>query len=353
MSTTITLPGLIDPHVHLRDPGQTHKEDFQTGTAAALAGGYTTVLDMPNNLEPITTLERLEAKIASAKKQIVSDIGFHFGTLGDNFDQFEKIIDKVSGLKVYMNVTTGNFIIDADKLIEIYKAWPGTKPILLHAEDDVSEIVFKTLSAVKIPTHICHVSSQAELEFVINAKTQGLPITCGVTPHHLFLTDKDAEAQGAWAHMKPSLKSSTDQKFLWDHLDAIDVIESDHAPHTKEEKASSPPPFGVPGLETTLPLMLTAERDGLITRQQIIEKLHANPARIFGIPTDNSTKVTVDMSEYEIRNQDLKTKCGWSPFNGRKVIGKVIQVDLHGQTVYKDGAVVGQPGQGQVIVGSL
>src|SRR6185369_14429606 len=125
MGKIITLPGLIDPHVHLRDPGQTHKEDFYTGTSAALAGGYTTVLDMPNNAEPITTLERLEAKIASAEKQIVSDIGFHFGTLGDNFAEFEKVIDKVTGLKIYMNVTTGNFKIDAGSLTEIYKAWPG------------------------------------------------------------------------------------------------------------------------------------------------------------------------------------------------------------------------------------
>src|SRR5690606_34625968 len=98
--STITLPGLIDPHVHLRDPGQTYKEDFFTGTSAALAGGYTTVMDMPNNAEPITTLERLETKIASAKKQIVSDVGLHFGTLADNFDEFEKVVDKVTGLKV-------------------------------------------------------------------------------------------------------------------------------------------------------------------------------------------------------------------------------------------------------------
>src|SRR5437868_5507535 len=129
MGKIITLPGLIDPHVHLRDPGQTHKEDFYSGTSAALAGGYTTILDMPNNAEPITSLEKLNAKIASAKLQTVCDIGFHFGSLGDNFDQFPQVIDKVKGLKIYLNVTTGNFIINKDKLLEIYKAWPSTKPI--------------------------------------------------------------------------------------------------------------------------------------------------------------------------------------------------------------------------------
>src|SRR5258708_6199104 len=167
---TITLPGLIDPHVHLRDPGQTEKEDFLSGTSAALAGGYTTVMDMPNNLEPITRLERLETKITSAQAQGVCDVGFHFGTLGDNFDEFPKVIDKVKGLKIYLNVTTGGFIIDKSKLLEIYRAWPGSKPILLHAEEDVSELVEHVLQAVPKPTHLCHVSSQSELEFVIRAK---------------------------------------------------------------------------------------------------------------------------------------------------------------------------------------
>ena len=159
MPNVITLPGLIDPHVHLRDPGQTHKEDFLSGTSAALAGGFTTVLDMPNNAEPITTLERLEAKIASAKQKTVSDIGFHFGTLGDNFDEFAKVYGKVKGLKIYLNVTTGNFIIDKDKLLDIYKAWQDSSPILLHAEDDVSELVWDTLKVTKKPTHICNLNA--------------------------------------------------------------------------------------------------------------------------------------------------------------------------------------------------
>ena len=191
MVKTITLPGLIDPHVHLRDPGQTTKEDFYTGTSAALAGGYTTILDMPNNLEPITSLAKLEAKVANAKTKVVCDIGFNFGSLGDNFKEFPKVIDKVTGLKVYMNITTGGFIIDEAKLIEIYKAWPSSKPILLHAEDNVLHLVLEAVRQTKKQTHICHVSSKDELEFVIKAKEEGLPVSCGVTPHHLFLTEKD------------------------------------------------------------------------------------------------------------------------------------------------------------------
>lgn len=349
MDKTITLPGLIDPHVHLRDPGQTDKEDFLSGTSAALAGGYTAVLDMPNNLEPITTLERLEAKTASARAQAICDIGFHFGSLSGNFDEFPKIIDRVKGLKVYLNVTTGGFIIDKPKLLEIYKAWPGGKPILLHAEDDVSDLVESTLRAVPKPTHMCHVSNRAELEFVIRAKDAGLPVTCGVTPHHLFLTDNDAEKLGAFAHMKPYLKPKKDQAFLWQHLDYVDVIESDHAPHTLAEKQSAKPPFGVPGLETTLPLILTAEAEGKLTRAQLIDRLHTNPARIFDIKPDKTTRIEVDMNEYEIKNEDLLTKAGWSPFAGHHVVGKVKKVVLRGQAVFENGRVLAKPGTGRIL----
>lgn len=349
MADRITLPGLIDPHVHLRDPGQTEKEDFFTGTSAALAGGYTTVLDMPNNLEPITTLQRLEAKIAAASQKTVSDIGFHFGTLGDNFDEFPRVIDKVHGLKIYLNVTTGGFVIDKDKLLAIYKAWPEGKPILLHAEQDVSELVGSVLRAAPKQTHICHVSSRAELEFVIRAKEAGWPVTCGVTPHHLFLTEDDAERLHGYGYMKPFLKSKADQDFLWQNLEYIDVIESDHAPHTKAEKDSDKPPFGVPGLETTLSLMLSAEAEGRLTRVQLLERLHSNPARIFGITPDDDTHVEVSMEEYEIKNEVLLTKCGWSPFVGRRVIGKVTRTVVRGQTVFENGKVLVSPGSGRIL----
>jgi carbamoyl-phosphate synthase/aspartate carbamoyltransferase/dihydroorotase len=349
MSKIITLPGLIDPHVHLRDPGQTHKEDFLTGTSAALAGGYTTVLDMPNNSQPITTLERLQNKIAGAQTQVVSDIGFHFGTLGDNFAEFPKVIDKVTGLKIFLNVSTGNFIIDKTKLLDIYKAWPGSKPILLHAEDDVSDLVWETLKATHKPTYICHVSSQAELEFVIRAKDAGLPISCGVTPHHLFLTDKDAQRLGAFGHMKPYLKTQRDQDFLWQYLDYIDIIESDHAPHTKAEKTGANPPFGVPGLETTLPLLLTAEANGRLTRTQLLERLHTNPARIFGVNPDKTTHIEVDMAEYEITDDTLLTKAGWSPFAGVRVVGRVTRTILRGQIVYENGQILARPGSARIL----
>jgi carbamoyl-phosphate synthase/aspartate carbamoyltransferase/dihydroorotase len=349
VANIITLPGLIDPHVHLRDPGQTHKEDFFTGTSSALAGGFTTVIDMPNNKTLVTTESLLEEKINLAKEKTVCDIGFNFGTLGDNFEEFSKIYDKVAGLKIYLNMTTGGFIIDKEKLSGIYQSWDSSKPIFLHSEEDVSDLVSSTIKKYPKRTHICHVSSKAELSFIIKLKDQGYPITCGVTPHHLFLDDQTGENLGAFGHMKPYLKPHADLDFLWDNLDSIDVIESDHAPHTISEKNSGDAPFGVPGLETTLPLILTAEAEGRISREQVLDRLHYNPAKLLGIKPDKNTKIEVDMSEYEIKNEDLKTKCGWSPFAGRKVVGKVKKVSIRGNVVYENGKILTEPGSGRII----
>jgi dihydroorotase-like cyclic amidohydrolase len=163
------------------------------------------------------------------------------------------------------------------------------------------------------------------------------------------LTADDEAELGAYGKMKPSLKSKADQKFLWDHLDAIDVFESDHAPHTRKEKASDPPPFGVPGLETTLPLFLTAEQEDKITRQQLLDRLHYAPVKIFNLQTDETTQVDVSLEEYEIKNEDLKTKAGWSPFAGRRAVGKVVETRLRGQTVYKNGEILAKSGTGRVI----
>ena len=349
MTNIITLPGLIYLHVHLRDPGQTHKEDLYTGTSAALAGGFTAVVDMPNNKTLVTTEKLLDEKINLARQKAVCDIGFNFGTLGNNFDQFNRIYDKVIGLKVYLNVTTGGFIIDRQKLETIYNAWQSDKPIFLHSEEDVSDLVSSVIRKYPKRTHICHISSEAELRFIMELKDQGYPITCGVTPHHLLLSDKDYENLGAIAYMKPLLKPKSDQDFLWKNFDYIDVIESDHAPHTIEEKDSGDVPFGVPGLETTLPLILTAEHESRVKHDQLLDKLFYKPSEIIGMKTDENTSIEVSLEEYEIKNEDLKTKCGWSPFAGRKVVGKVKRVFIRGDLVYENGNILATPGSAKVI----
>lgn len=347
MSELLRLPGLIDVHVHLRDPGQTEKEDFTTGTSAALAGGFTCLVDMPNNAEPITSLERLQDKIAIARSKTVSDIGFHYGSLGDNLDTFAEAAKHSIGLKLYLNQTTGNYILDASRLKEIYEAWPAEQVVLLHVEEDLIDVAIESMQDLARPVHVCHMPSKFILEKIIAAKAQGLPITCGVCPHHLFLTNDDRDRLGVYGDMKPSLKTHEDQEYLWEHLDDIDIFESDHAPHTHAEKQSGA--HGVPGLETTLPLLLTAMKQGRITLEQIIDKCHTRPAEIFGLPTDDTTFIEVDMSERVIKDEELFTKCGWSPFAGQTVNGRVVRVVLRGTTIYENSEVIAEPGTGKVL----
>ncbi len=373
------FPGLIDPHVHLRDPGQTDKEDFFTGTSAALAGGYTTVIDMPNNPTPITTLEALEEKMRIAKDKIVCDVGFYFGSLGDNLGEFPKVTgypssknmsssrkrgsdsrfhenddkSKVSGLKLYLNHTTGNFLLDKTHLGKIFAAWPSELPILVHAEDTTFDDVLEVVKKHPRRLHLCHMSTEYELKRVVQAKEAGLPVTCGVTPHHLFLAENDLNHLKSLGLMRPPLRSRGDVDFLWRHLNAIDLVESDHAPHTLAEKQTDSPPFGVPGLETTLPLLLTAVNENKLTMDDIIRLCHDGPKSVF-LPHYNNTyhhsDIEIDKDiEYEIKNENLLTKCKWSPFDGWKVKGKVLRVFLRGEKAFEDGEVLAKPGSGQIV----
>ena len=348
MPEKLTLPGLIDIHVHLRDPGQTEKEDFTTGTGAALAGGFTTICDMPNNAEPITTAGKLAEKQAIASEKTVCDIGFHYGSVGDNLDTFSEAAPHAIGLKLYLNNTTGGYMLDVEHLRKIYATWPRDKVILLHTEEDTIDAAIESLEGLNRPVHVCHMPSREILEKIIAAKQKGIPVTCGVTPHHLFLAHEDAERLGAYGQMKPPLQSASDIAFLWEHLDDIDIIESDHAPHTHEQKQAGA--YGVPNLETTLPLLLKARAEGKITLEQIIDKCHTSPARIFNLPTDDTTSVEVTMEPYVIKNEELLTKCGWSPFAGIEVPGHVSKVLLHGSVVYENGTVIAAPGSGKVLL---
>jgi dihydroorotase-like cyclic amidohydrolase len=343
----IRLPGLIDPHVHLRTPGQTHKENFETGTKAAIVGGFTAVIDMPNNPEPTTTEERLDRKIKIAKEQIISDIGFHFGSLGDNFDEFEKVKDKVLGLKLYLNHTTGNFIINKESLTKIYDAWPKELPILVHAEEDVIDLAIEVCRKTNKKTHVCHVPDKKVLDRVISAKKEGLPITCGITPHHLFLGPEDAKKQGPFGLMKPPITVDY-RDYFFENLEWIDIVESDHAPHTREEKESDNPPFGVPNLETTLGLLLRAVDQDCLSLDEIKRLCHSGPAEIFDI--DQEAEIEVDENEeWIVEGKKLQTKCKWSPFEGQKLIGKVKKVWIRKELVFENDKFLVKPGFGKVL----
>lgn len=352
MSKIIRLPGLIDIHVHLRDPGQIQKEDFYTGTSAALAGGITTVFDMPNNIQPIFIEKLLLEKDNIAKEKAVCDYGLYFGTNGRNTDEFEKVKDKAIGLKVYLNMTTGKLLIEDEGLVDkVFKSWPKNKVIVVHAEDEKIDLTIDLCGRHKNKIHITHVSSRKDLQKIIDAKLKGLPITCDVTPHHLFLNNSDLVYLDRFGEVKPSLKSQEDVDYLWDNLKSVDCIATDHGPHTRQEKRLFDSPSGMPGLETMLPLLLTAVAKKRINLDDIIRLTNINPQRIFGFKQEENTYVEVDTEEkYIIKNEDLKTKCGWSPFHGRSVYGKVVSVYLRGKKVFGNGKTLVSAGFGKNII---
>lgn len=348
----LSIPGLVDPHVHLRDLGQNLKEDFYTGTSAALAGGFCTVIDKPNKLNPIFTKERLIEEIETAKPKITCDVGFDFGSDGNNIDEFPRVKEITSRLKVFLNETTGHLKLSNPgvQLPKIYTAWPENGLIFLHAEGDMVELALRVIEKIRRKTHFHHISTEKDFQFIIEAKKKGLPVTCGITPHHLFLTKNDEGRLGPFGRMKPELATQEDVKFLWKNLKHADAIETDHAPHTREEKLSDKPPFGVPGLETALPLMLNAVVEGKLTLKRLVGMASVNPQKILGIKIPASTFTVVDLEEkYSLSNVDLKTKCGWTPFEGRKVRGKVREVYIRGQKVFENGVVLAKPGSGRII----
>jgi len=199
--------------------------------------------------------------------------------------------------------------------------------------------------------HVCHVSRKAEIELVKQAKERGAKVTCEVTPHHLFLTEDDAKALGGYGQVKPPLGREEDRETLWANLAVIDAVASDHAPHTKEEKEGKTPPPGVPGLETTLPLLLDAMVRGQLSWEQLVRLTHDGPARVTGIQPPEEAYVEVETeASYALRGAELHTKCGWTPFEGMTVRGRVQRVYLRGTTVYEDGEVLAAPGSGQPLV---
>jgi len=344
MNNIIKLPGLVDVHVHLRDPGATQKEDFESGTKAAVAGGYTQVLDMPNNIPPTITPKDLENKENLTKGRIWCDVGFNFGATLESTKYFKKISAKVFGLKVYMNQTTGPLLVEKLKERDlIFKSWPSHLPIMVHAEGETVKVAIKLAQKYKKSLHVCHVAYD-QLKTIEKARNS-LDISCEVCPHHLFLNRDDINRLGPLAVMKPPLPSKEDQRKLWENLDKIDIIASDHAPHTLQEKYDQTlPKFGVPGLETTLPLMLSAVSKGFITLDRFVEMTSTNPRKIFRISPQKNTYILVDFSKrYKITDKGLFTKCGWTPFIGTEGRGELKEIVIRGRTVFKNGKFIGKP----------
>ena len=347
----LVLPGLVDVHTHLRVPGGEHKEDFATGTAAALAGGITTVLAMPNTSPPLTTPTALKQAYDQATADSRCDLGLFAGASPEDVAHLPALGEQAVALKIYLNDTFGKLRVeDLATLRACFAQWPRHKLIAMHAEKQSVAVGIGLAATYGRSVHFCHISRRQEIELIATAKAAGLPITCEVTPHHLFLDERDAARLGALGDMRPILGTPDDVAALWAHInDTIDCIATDHAPHTLAEKRSGTPPPGVAGLETSLPLMLNGVVNGRITSDRLIELMATNPRRIFNLPQQSDTQVEVEMTPYTINNQNLYTKCGWTPFAGMKAAGQVTRVTLRGQVVYEDGQVVAQPGSGQII----
>ncbi|MCW5876059.1 MAG: amidohydrolase family protein [Anaerolineales bacterium] len=346
------LPALTDVHVHLREPGATHKEDWGSGTAAALAGGITTVLAMPNTNPAINSSAALTEGLALAAAKSRCDYALFLGGGAANAAGAAAAAQDAAGLKLYLDQTYGDLKLDDMRDWQPhFAAWPHAWPLCAHAEGKTMAAAILLSALHDRPLHICHVSTAEEIALIRAAKERGLKITCEVCPHHLFLCEDDIPSLGAGrAEVRPRLASKADQQALWDNLDIIDCFASDHAPHTLEEKDGQNPPPGYPGLETMLPLLLTAAAEGRLMLDDIIARLHTNPTRIFRLPPQSETYTEVDLNaKYEIRAAEGQTRCGWTPFEGWQVRGRVINVVLRGQPAYRDGRLLAAPGSGRNI----
>jgi carbamoyl-phosphate synthase/aspartate carbamoyltransferase/dihydroorotase len=350
----LKLPGLIDPHVHLREPGATHKEDWDTGTCAALAGGVTMVLVMPNTRPPIFNAATLDLALGAAGTKARCDYAQFLGAGPENTDWDKSgLPQRAAGLKMYLDSTFGELRLD-DMILwqEHFKTWPKHLPIVAHAESRSMAAVILMAAIYDRPVHIAHISLKEEVLLIKAAKERGLKVTCEVAPHHLFLNKDDIPAisQGhpGRGEVRPRLATKEDVDALWANLDVIDCFATDHAPHTLAEKDDENPPPGFPGLETMLPLLLTAVSDGRLTMDGLLDRMVTNPRCIFNLPEQPETWVEVDeKATYEIRAADMHSRCGWTPFESWKVKGRVKMVVLRGREVFRDGQILAEPGYGR------
>ncbi|XP_066146242.1 multifunctional protein r isoform X2 [Euwallacea fornicatus] len=344
------LPGFIDVHVHVREPGATHKEDYASCTAAALAGGVTLILAMPNTNPPIVNEESFLLAKKLAKEGARCDYGLFVGASSDNASSICELANEAAGLKMYLNETfTTLRLNDLTEWDKHLSAWPKKAPLCVHAESQTTAAIIFLASLVNRPVHICHVARKEEILIVKAAKEKGLKVTCEVCPHHLFLSTKDIQKLGSQkSQVRPVLVSPEDQQALWDNMHVIDCFATDHAPHTIEEKLSDTPPPGFPGLETILPLLLNAINENRLTIEDVVNKFYKNPKKIFGLPEQPNTYVEVDMDEEWIVPSAMPySKSKWTPFAGKKIKGAVHRVVLRGEVAYVDGQVLVQPGFGQ------
>ena len=401
------LPGVIDDQVHFRDPGLTHKEDLRTGSRACAAGGVTSFLEMPNTIPQTVAVDALANKLALAARRSVVNYGFYMGATTGNLEELKRAgrppwARRTPGIKIFIGSSTGNMLVDDQEALEAIFA-ETTLPITAHCEDEATvranharltapgspplavqdhsrirdhrAAVKATRRAIDLAIrhrhrfHVLHVSTADEVEILGGVRREWLAgrqqagspagidgargarplVTAEACPHHLFLDASDYDRLGTLAQMNPSLKTDDDRAALWKGLasGAIDILATDHAPHTLEEKAAPYPasPSGVPAVEVFLPLMLNEVHRGRCTLSDLARWMCDGPARIWDIAGKGRIEagtdadlVLVDMAmEREVRNERQLAKSGWSPWHGTVLQGWPVRTWVGGRTVFAQG----------------
>lgn len=339
------LPGIVDVHTHMRDPGLTHKEDFTTGSMACARGGVTTFIDMPNTIPVTVTKEALAQKKTMMKGRVYVDYGFHFGgSKKDNSSEIKNILNEAASTKIFLNMSTGDMLIEDEKTVE--NIFRESKIISVHAEEEMVAKAIEFCEKYDKALYLCHLSKASEIELLKAAKDRGAKVYGEVTPHHLFLNVDDVnktERSKLLLRMKPELKEKSDNEALWKALadGTLDSVGTDHAPHLIEEKLAKLT-FGVPSVENSLEMMLNGVKDGKITMARLIEVMCSKPAEIFKIKNKGKIAlgydgdlVIIDTNDNSpIKDDKVITKAGWTPYENCSRGGRVITTILRGQVVY-------------------
>ncbi|MDP6932679.1 MAG: dihydroorotase family protein [Myxococcota bacterium] len=383
------MPGVIDSHVHFRDPGHTYKEDWGSGSRAAVATGVTTVLDMPNTSPATLDVASARAKLSHASECSVSNFGVWVAGTADNIAQANEAWDAglVCGIKVFMGDTTGGMVVPSEALGEIFGSGSGL--IGVHAEEDktlleararmrdqeapchnevrppsaalaaVTRLV-ELVRATNRPLHVCHLSTSDELELLAPLRGE-LPITSEVTPHHLYLSVETSSDQGNRIKVNPPIRSELDRRALWTAIrrNHIDTFGSDHAPHTAEEKALPywDAPSGIPGVDTLYPLLMSSVKNTRMSLEAMVQMCCTAPARIFDLKGKGVIEVGADAdlilfregATSRLTEDDLRTKVGWSPFIGREIGVPPDLVVLNGRIAARSGVLADELALGQPV----
>jgi len=378
----VVLPGIIDTQTHFREPGSTDVEDLESGSRAAVLGGVTSLFEMPNTNPPTSNLVEFDKKLQLAKNRMHSNYAFYFGATPDNIEQLSKLkdVEGCCGVKLFAGSSTGKLLVDKEADIEKVIS-NSDRVVSIHSEDEeilnlrkkfIKEgdvhshpewrntecAISSTRRVVKIAErynkkiHVLHVTTKEEVDFLAMHKKN---VTFEITPQHLTLYAPDCyDKLGTYAQMNPPLRTKEHYDRLWVAIknNIVDVLGSDHAPHSKENKNKNYPntPSGMPGVQTIFPIMLDHVNNGKLTLEQLIKLMCENPCKIFGIKNKGYLKegydadlTIADMNkEVTIKDEMIASKCGWTPFNNHKVKGFPVGTIVNGNLVMSDGKVIAE-----------